>query len=530
MGKRVLIVCSAFVMMLTACNANKAENEAYLNEDDVPNNIEIQYEKNYSDGTPILDFDTRYENIKNTYPDKKILIWASNENVRYEEEVNKYLNDNKAEYVICFKNICDDKEMYDENGWITSYSEIFEKEINDDMTIDIVSTCYAYSQYDAFFNTYHHFVDQHWLEPLNDYLTNNSIGQKLLNFYPQNFWDAMEYKGEIWGIDGSLTCLGFTAGYKINADLYDKLTLTAKDLEGNYVDTLDTIYKICAENNMMFSTGLLNSMSMYTPYDFITSCVYINEQGKAENIYQNADTSELFDLVGDAYNNGTNINIYNTSVDELDSYFGESTYATCGKYTNDQIRTNEYFGLTSYDDNCEAYKIYPKSYNIIHAPMTAVGICSFSDNKELAFEALVQLMTNEKLNNIMCYGIDYEVVDGCITTNGYYNTMNVENKLSRLPFSGLEYSDMHKRFKAALNDFDVSEYAGFSFDGSKVKQQIIDTEKVLSLIDMEYPSDQYNSGEEYLTILNERLCDAGLQDIIDEANRQLEVYNNEKNS
>ena len=114
MGKRVLIVCSAFVMMLTACNANKAENEAYLNEDDVPNNIEIQYEKNYSDGTPILDFDTRYENIKNTYPDKKILIWASNENVRYEEEVNKYLNDNKAEYVICFKNICDDKEMYDE--------------------------------------------------------------------------------------------------------------------------------------------------------------------------------------------------------------------------------------------------------------------------------------------------------------------------------------------------------------------------------------------------------------------------------
>ena len=130
----------------------------------------------------------------------------------------------------------------------------------------------------------------------------------------------------------------------------------------------------------------------------------------------------------------------------------------------------------------------------------------------------------------MCYGIDYEVVDGCITTNGYYNTMNVENKLSRLPFSGLEYSDMHKRFKAALNDFDVSEYAGFSFDGSKVKQQIIDTEKVLSLIDMEYPSDQYNSGEEYLTILNERLCDAGLQDIIDEANRQLEVYNNEKNS
>lgn len=46
----------------------------------------------------------------------------------------------------------------------------------------------------------------------------------------------------------------------------------------------------------------------------------------------------------------------------------------------------------------------------------------------------------------------------------------------------------------------------------------------------EFPSDEYSSAEEYLTELNNRLYDAGLQDILDEANRQLEVYNNEKNS
>ena len=54
--------------------------------------------------------------------------------------------------------------------------------------------------------------------------------------------------------------------------------------------------------------------------------------------------------------------------------------------------------------------------------------------------------------------------------------------------------------------------------------------KVLKTIDYDFPSKEYKTGKEYLDKLNDDLNSAGLQDILDEVNRQLEEYNETHNT
>ena len=95
------------------------------------------------------------------------------------------------------------------------------------------------------------------------------------------------------------------------------------------------------------------------------------------------------------------------------------------------------------------------------------------------------------------------------------------------PFLGLFNTDIRQEYKTAYENSVLSPYVGFTFDTSRVASELLAIEGIIYSVPDEFPSDEYQSGEEYLTSLNERLYDAGLQDVLDEANRQLVKYNEE---
>lgn len=68
------------------------------------------------------------------------------------------------------------------------------------------------------------------------------------------------------------------------------------------------------------------------------------------------------------------------------------------------------------------------------------------------------------------------------------------------------------------------------FDTTNVSDKILAVDKVLKTIDYDFPSKEYKTGKEYLDKLNDDLNSAGLQDILDEVNRQLEEYNETHNT
>lgn len=528
--KKVFAIATA--ILLTSCTSSL--HESSNNQSESQNSYstsEVQNFREFADGYKYYDFNTRYKKIKEQYPNKTILIWAVDYGVRYEEEINKYLNDKNTDYVICFKDFAyDSNKMYNDKGnWATSYAELLEREMNNHEQIDIISTGMMYANYDAFFNTYHYFSKKGWLSPINNYLETTKSGVKLYNLMPKNYWKTLELNKKIYGFDGSMSCLRYTAGYQLNASLCDDLAIDYKKISGSYTETIKTLGNISKENNLQFSIGLLENLSMYTNYDFITNCVYINDEGKIANIYESEDAKELFEEIYRQFKQGCFVNTNRTPTD-LNSFLGASTYATCGEYTNNGIRTNMFYGLSSTSQSVESYKIYPEKFNTIHSSTTATGISSSSEHKDLAFDALAKIMTDEKLNNLICFGFNYSLDnDGCIQPKGYYNTMGFENKLIRKPFSGLELSNMNSLFKTAFENSKLTSDVGFYFNNEKVSKQINETEKTIISLIADFPSKKYASSENFLKTLNKALYDAGLQEVLDEANRQLEEYHNKNN-
>lgn len=525
-----LIVCLSF----TGCNSDADKNTSSINlnqgkesktTDSLSQSNEIIVaDKTYEDGYLNLDFETRYGNIKNQYPDKTILVWAIDNGIRYEDEVNQYLTTElDSEYVICFKDYSyNNEEMIDENGkWIKSYSELLEEDINNDDQIDIISTGTRYVGYDTFMNPYKYFAQKGWFEPLDNYLAETGTGTELTNLTSSNYWDGMRFNGIVYGFDGTLTCLGSSVGYSFNSELCDNLEIDINEFRGSYESTINNIFEICENNDLQFSIRYLDSMRLYSDYDFITSCIYIDDEGKAANIYESSKAKKLFNIIEKGFANNC---VATNRAYDLNSYFGELSTGAIGAYSRDGVKTSEYFGLSVGSNTVEAYTVYPEHNKTIHAATEATGICSSSMYKDMAFDALSNVMTNRELNNLICYGSNYNVVDGCARTEAYYNTLNVDNMLIRTPLEGVQSPDMNKLAKEVLDNSVVSPFAGFYFDTSNVAQQILDVESVVLSIPDEFPSEEYSDADEYLDYLNKRLYDAGLQDILDDANRQLEDF------
>lgn len=525
--KNLVLLLIVLITILSGCTDSAGKPDSSY--DDSSDTIIFDgHEATYSDGKPCLDFKTRYTNIKNKYPDKTILIWASEQQVRYEEEVNEYLAESGCDYVICFKNLMYDLEINntitDENGkWTTSYSKEFEKCFNNSDQIDIVSTEMMYIGYDGFINAYQYFINHGWLLPIDEYLENSEAGKEFYNSAPKNYWESLRYNKHIYGFDGSTCCFRRTLGYEFNADLCKQLKIDFNDFKGSYIDTLNKIFDICQKNDLMFSTICMDYVPSYTEYDFLTSGVYINNEGKAENIYENKEIEKLYDLIADSFHKGYNTN--NPGTIDSDHFLGITRQRICGEYLSDGIKLNDFFSsISSISEQKESYQIFPKCFNKIFAPTSATGICTSSKHPELAFNALAKIMTDKKLNNLICYGTDYEIVDNCISPKGHYNTMDVGNRFVEMPMNGFEFSDVSDRLETAFKNSTVSKYVDFAFDTSKVYNQVRDTEKIISEIKTDFPSEKYTTGKDYLKKLNKKLYDAGMQDILDEANRQLAEF------
>ena len=420
--------------------------------------LDDEVEYYYSDDTPIYSFEKRYEKIKEQYPDKSVLVWVSDQNIRYEDEVNSYLSEHNKNYVLCFKNLTYDVDMVDDNSnFITSYAQLLSDAFDNGEKFDIIDTGLKYQGFDTFYNPYQNCVNNNFLEPLNTYLENTECGKKIY-------------------------------------------------------------------------AGMHGFMQLYSNYDFITDNICIDDNGHAVNIYETDYAKNLFNTISDGFTNDVIVNPVNDNINDIDTYFGSINSTLCGGYTNNKFKTSQEYGLQTSYASTESYTIYPQYSNKIYTSSKALGICALSDNKYLAFDAICEVMTNKELNDLLCFGTDYDIINGCIKPYGYYNTMGVENRLIRYPFYGVNDPNSNEKYHEAITDFKLSKSVGFCFDTTNVSDKILAVDKVLKTIDSDFPSKEYKTGKEYLDKLNDDLNSAGLQDILDEVNRQLEEYNETHNT
>ena len=143
-------------------------------------------------------------------------------------------------------------------------------------------------------------------------------------------------------------------------------------------------------------------------------------------------------------------------------------------------------------------------------------------------------MTDEEFINILNYGKVPVINNGCASKDEY-GGMPMGNAALMLSVEGRAPADRGEKMYNELALRQAGEYSGFYFDTENVDAQIEEINNMLFEINDEFiPLREDENGnpiegleinaQEYLADLNARLYDAGMQDILDEANRQLEEF------
>ena len=258
-----------------------------------------------------------------------MLVWVSDQNIRYEDEVNSYLSEHNKNYVLCFKNLTYDVDMVDDNSnFITSYAQLSSDAFDNGEKFDIIDTGLKYQGFDTFYNPYQNCVNNNFLEPLNTYLENTECGKKIYAEMSTNYWKSLMINGKIYGIDGSLSCLKEDLGYELNADLVDKNSIDLDDFLGKYDTSLQKVIDLCKSRGWKFTAGMHGFMQLYSNYDFITDNICIDDNGHAVNIYETDYAKNLFNTISDGFTNDVIVNPVNDNINDIDTHYAVAIQTT----------------------------------------------------------------------------------------------------------------------------------------------------------------------------------------------------------
>lgn len=543
--KKIAVVMMIF-MLLTGCSgdsqsssqvqdsvaSNAADKGSQQGEMNVVEIWEFVDKNDAPNSIPYMTFDEKYEIYKETYPDKEILIWIVDGTIQYEWWLNEYLADNNYEYVICFRPLSEEQGMRTKTD-----VDMAEELIDSGEYFDILGRVSSFGDEDMcdpISSTYYYFAQQGVYEPLDEYLEMEEYAD-IKNSMPQKYWDSYKYNGKIYGVYPFVTLCG-NSGLRIYNDVLEQTGFGFEDFNkplSELEPVLKEIYDKTGKRVYYYSSVLNSDI-------FIGNSIGLEglviSDGRVVNGFELPEFADYYKTLDSMAQQGfITIDKYDES-DESDDVAGIPVLHSAA------------YGETIVNEANNTTTFITKQNNYIGSPGGANGVNAKSENKEMAVDALLNLFYNAELNNIITYGVEgvhYEIVDGNVVMQND-NSIDVEglgidmegagdlkygvdtsfnNPMISLPYSGANTEIITRDYYSAYETAEYLDGFGFLFDGSEVHDSF---SKVLGVIMSFEPSQE--DIEAYLEAFNAELYDAGLQDILDEANRQLEVYNNEENS
>ncbi|MBQ8966960.1 DUF3502 domain-containing protein [Ruminococcus sp.] len=514
MKKLTILILSIF--LLTGCSQSQTEEPSSNDKTENSKNSEkpvtiiVDDTEDEQVDYYLRSYDEKYDYCKENYPNKAVLTWLTDSYERYELELNDYLYNNNYDYVICFKEI----DAFSANTPDSTYLDVIENMVNSGENFDILCNFGVCLGADAVSNSYYYLSEKGIYEPLDDYITDEKYSDyyKLL---PQKYWDSYKYQGKIYGVDNSYSTLYSDYGIAIYNDLLTESGIDPKTF-GQSLSESSQAYKTLYDK-----TG--KSVNFYRSFftediltaNYIVSGIAISD-GNVINVFEQPETKAYYDILKAlADDNYITIN--------SDSDFMASGYDVQDKGTNGEIIRNDNTGIT---------KIYNQINNYICTPTNAIGVYSKSANKDLAVDALLNVVFNKEINNIITFGIEgeqYVLKDGIVEMNDV-DENNISSSVD-ITFNNplISYQCYQQNDEIISFDYydlyEEAEYledVGFLFDGSNIADTYNNV--VSKIMEFNPASDDMDS---YLTDFNKQLDEAGLQMVLDEINKQLGEYDEE---
>ncbi len=414
----------------------------------------------------LWSYEDKYAYCQENYPDKTILTWLTPSEVFREPELNEYLYENGYDYVICF-------DVLDGSASGSTYIECFEETLNSGEDFDIVSSVGPFLGQDAVTNGYYYMADMGVFEPLDEYITDEKYSE-YYNSLPQEYWDSYKYQGVLYGVDNSYSSMYSDYGIAINSDALSESGIDPEEFNKPFVESGEAYKELYDKTGGSVIFSLAFDTDAIFPAAYLTFGIAVSGN-QAVNVFELPEVIDYYSTMQEfAENEYIAVNpVPSPETGELEvEEIGDNVAATG---TKGEIVVDENSGMTY---------IYNEVNNNICSPGSAHGVYSESKNKDSAVDALFNVMFNKDINN------STEPFDVSL-----YETAE--------PFDGV----------------------GFYFDVSEIQEEYL---SVMNQI-MKFNPSPVGDMAEYLEEFNQQLYDAGLQEVLDEANRQLEVYYEENN-
>ena len=148
------------------------------------------------------------------------------------------------------------------------------------------------------------------------------------------------------------------------------------------------------------------------------------------------------------------------------------------------------------------------------------GVTPISQTPDKAFDLLATVFTDPYLNNLLTYGIegeDYNIVDGrADNTYNIWGEPAFANSLICLP-STSQPKDLPERLRNGIENAEPDDALAFRIDKRGFHDKLLEIANYVSDFSDEVTGDNF---DETVQKYREKLFDAGLQEIIDDVNRQ----------
>lgn len=454
------------------------------------------------------------EEIQAEYPNKTVLVWVgfsltADSGLEIEipiDEINEYLDSIGKEYVLCYYplNMTAGTVKYD-NGDYDSMLDCFTDYIDSGGQADILTVMVTSSD-EPIITAYYYNALNGIYEPLESYFESSEEATEYYNSLPEEYWESFKVNGTLYSFGGFSLGIRRTATnyYLINTELADKY---GWDYDKSLFEQLDLIATIMLEENCR---GIrVNYSSLYKEFVFAGIIGTSYDDGIVS--LQGSDSfSESLELWHELKNSGL---IFDDAEDYSGMYLASygistSTYSLdlgksfTGEQTQFETGNDTYSDFTTVADNT--------SFTYTSSSSGGVSIYSGSEHKSEAFDFILLSQTDRTLNNLLSFG-DSE--DAPYLINYRFASPLITDSYGDMP------EDMNELFADILENAqpaDASEAVGFAFDVRGYEELY----QAVKLAVQNHSYLGYSSVEADLAALKSELEEAGIDELLNEINRQ----------
>jgi len=512
----IILTVTLCLTIFTSCGSSSEDEPvattASTTEQTTGETSEIDKDALYSTFT-LYSYKTA-EEIQAEYPDKTVLVWVgfaltADSSLEIEiptDEINEYLDSIGKEYVLCYYplNMTAATVKYD-TGDYDSVLDCFTEYIEAGGQADILTVMVASSD-EPIITAYYYNALCGIYEPLESYFESSEEAIEYYNSFPEEYWESFKVNGTLYSFGGF--SLGVrrtdTNYYLINTELADKY---GWDYDKSLFEQLDLIETIMTEENCR---GIkVNYSSFYKEFVF-AGIIGTSYDGGIVSLQDSDSFSESLELwyelkdsgliFDDAENySGMYLASYCTSTSTYSLNLGKSF---TGEQTQFATGDDTYSDFTTVADNT--------SFTYTSSSSGGVSIYSGSEHKDEAFDFILLTQTDSTLNNLLSFG-DSE--DAPYLINYRFANPLITDSYGDMPEN---MNELYTEILETATPADESEAIGFAFDVRGYEELYAAVESAASSHSYLY----YSSVEADLAALKSELEEAGIDELLEEINRQ----------